>query len=118
MMPSYGATPVMRDDYRCLICRQKDAFHCEHDTPYRDRFLDDKGRERRQSNNDTGPKPNPSNQRAQQNLTTNTKTATSNPAGARQATTRTQQPTAVANRNTPTNQKPNDPKKTKSCVIL
>lgn len=28
-----------RDDLRCTLCRQRDAFHCEHDTPYRDIYL-------------------------------------------------------------------------------
>ena len=28
-----------RDDFRCGLCRQKGAFHCEHDTPYRDQYL-------------------------------------------------------------------------------
>ncbi len=28
-----------RTDFRCLLCRRKNAFHCEHDTPYRDRYL-------------------------------------------------------------------------------
>ena len=29
----------VRDDFRCGLCRQKNAFHCEHDTPYRDQYL-------------------------------------------------------------------------------
>jgi hypothetical protein len=33
-----GFAPV-RDDFRCGVCRQKNVFHCEHDTPYRDRYL-------------------------------------------------------------------------------
>jgi hypothetical protein len=33
-----GLAPV-RDDFRCSLCRQKNAFHCEHDTPYRDQLL-------------------------------------------------------------------------------
>ena len=28
-----------RNDFRCAVCRQKNAFHCEHDTPYRDQYL-------------------------------------------------------------------------------
>ncbi|CAF0925973.1 unnamed protein product [Rotaria sordida] len=28
-----------REDFRCGVCRQKGAFHCEHDTPYRDIYL-------------------------------------------------------------------------------
>lgn len=28
-----------RNDFRCGLCRQKNAFHCEHDTPYRDQYL-------------------------------------------------------------------------------
>lgn len=28
-----------RTDFRCGLCRQKGAFHCEHDTPYRDQYL-------------------------------------------------------------------------------
>jgi hypothetical protein len=30
---------AVRDDFRCSLCRQKSAFHCEHDTPYRDQIL-------------------------------------------------------------------------------
>ncbi|CAF0942807.1 unnamed protein product [Rotaria sp. Silwood1] len=33
---SYSDT---REDFRCGLCRQKGAFHCEHDTPYRDIYL-------------------------------------------------------------------------------
>ncbi|CAF1459816.1 unnamed protein product [Adineta ricciae] len=29
----------MRTDFRCAICQRKNVFHCEHDTPHRDRFL-------------------------------------------------------------------------------
>ncbi len=28
-----------RTDFRCVLCRRMNAFHCEHDTPYRDRYL-------------------------------------------------------------------------------
>jgi len=28
-----------RTDFRCGICQRKDAFHCEHATPYRDQYL-------------------------------------------------------------------------------
>jgi uncharacterized cupredoxin-like copper-binding protein len=28
-----------RGDFRCGICQQKNVFHCEHDTPYRDQYL-------------------------------------------------------------------------------
>ena len=38
-MASYGGVPGIRDDFRCLVCRQKSVFHCEHDTPYRDQYL-------------------------------------------------------------------------------
>jgi hypothetical protein len=31
--------PPTRDDFRCFVCRNKEAFHCEHDTPYRDQYL-------------------------------------------------------------------------------
>jgi hypothetical protein len=30
---------AMRYDFRCNLCRVKNVFHCEHDTPYRDQFL-------------------------------------------------------------------------------
>ena len=32
-------SPMMRYDFRCNLCRIKNVFHCEHDTPYRDQFL-------------------------------------------------------------------------------
>jgi len=35
-----------RSDYRCSICRQKNVFNCEHNTPYRDQFLDTYGQEK------------------------------------------------------------------------
>lgn len=38
-MPTYSGAPSVRDDFRCEPCRQKNAFHCEHDTPYRDQLL-------------------------------------------------------------------------------
>jgi hypothetical protein len=31
--------PPERTDLRCAVCRQKNTFHCEHDTPYRDIYL-------------------------------------------------------------------------------
>jgi hypothetical protein len=31
--------PPTRDDFRCFVCRNKEVFHCEHDTPYRDQYL-------------------------------------------------------------------------------
>jgi hypothetical protein len=31
--------PETRSDFRCLLCRRQNVFHCEHDTPYRDRYL-------------------------------------------------------------------------------
>ncbi len=30
---------TLRDDFRCSLCQRKNAFHCEHDTPYRDQLL-------------------------------------------------------------------------------
>jgi hypothetical protein len=38
-MPVYSDRPAVREDFRCGLCRQKNVFHCEHDTPYRDRYL-------------------------------------------------------------------------------
>ena len=38
-MATFYGLPSVRDDFRCSICRQKNAFHCEHDTPYRDQLL-------------------------------------------------------------------------------
>lgn len=38
-MPSFNGLPAVRDDFRCSLCRHKHAFHCEHDTPYRDQLL-------------------------------------------------------------------------------
>lgn len=38
-MHGTAALPVLRDDFRCSLCRQKNAFHCEHDTPYRDQLI-------------------------------------------------------------------------------
>ena len=31
--------PQTRSDFRCVLCQRKNVFHCEHDTPYRDRYL-------------------------------------------------------------------------------
>lgn len=39
----------IRTDFRCAICRRKNTFHCEHDTPIRDQFL---GANEQLSNND------------------------------------------------------------------
>lgn len=38
-MDSFGGLAPVRDDFRCYVCRRKHAFHCEHDTPYRDQML-------------------------------------------------------------------------------
>ena len=38
-MANFSGLANVRDDFRCSLCRQKSAFHCEHDTPYRDRLL-------------------------------------------------------------------------------
>lgn len=38
-MPTYSTMAAVRDDFRCSLCRQKNTFHCEHDTPYRDQLL-------------------------------------------------------------------------------
>lgn len=39
-MRQYRSVPQnIRDDFRCAVCRRKSAFHCEHDTPYRDELL-------------------------------------------------------------------------------
>jgi hypothetical protein len=38
-MATYSGLATVRDDFRCSLCRQKNAFHCEHDTPYRDQLL-------------------------------------------------------------------------------
>ena len=38
-MATYSGLASVRDDFRCSLCRQKNAFHCEHDTPYRDHIL-------------------------------------------------------------------------------
>ncbi|CAF1277652.1 unnamed protein product [Adineta ricciae] len=46
-MALQSGSPSVRDDYRCSICRQQNAFRCEHDTRYRDQFLDNFGQENR-----------------------------------------------------------------------
>ena len=38
-MATFSGLAPVRDDFRCSLCRQKNAFHCEHDTPYRDQLL-------------------------------------------------------------------------------
>jgi len=38
-MATFFGLPPVRDDFRCSLCRQKNTFHCEHDTPYRDQLL-------------------------------------------------------------------------------
>jgi hypothetical protein len=38
-MATFSGLPGVRDDFRCSLCRQKNTFHCEHDTPYRDQLL-------------------------------------------------------------------------------
>jgi hypothetical protein len=38
-MATHSGLASVRDDFRCSVCRQKNAFHCEHDTPYRDQLL-------------------------------------------------------------------------------
>jgi hypothetical protein len=45
-MATFSDSVQGRSDYRCSICRQKSAFHCEHNTPYRDQFLDTYGQEK------------------------------------------------------------------------
>lgn len=46
-MTLQSGTTSVRDDYRCHMCRQQNAFRCEHDTRYRDQFLDNFGQENR-----------------------------------------------------------------------
>lgn len=38
-MATFSSYSAVRDDFRCSLCRQKNTFHCEHDTPYRDQLL-------------------------------------------------------------------------------
>jgi len=38
-MATFSGLAVVRDDFRCSLCQRKNAFHCEHDTPYRDQLL-------------------------------------------------------------------------------
>ncbi|CAF3364411.1 unnamed protein product [Rotaria socialis] len=38
-MAVYSGLASVRDDFRCSLCQQKNTFHCEHDTPYRDQLL-------------------------------------------------------------------------------
>ncbi len=38
-MATFSTFAPVRDDFRCSLCRQKNTFHCEHDTPYRDQLL-------------------------------------------------------------------------------
>jgi len=38
-MATFSGLAPVRDDFRCSLCRRKNAFHCEHDTPYRDQLL-------------------------------------------------------------------------------
>lgn len=114
-MPSYGGVQTVRDDYRCLMCRQKDVFHCEHDTPYRDRFLLAKEQERRESNRNNaattgqvtnrGPANNPNGG------------TTNNTAGGRGLNGQNLQRTP-GNKTSTTGPKTDDQKKKKSCVIL
>ncbi|CAF0948422.1 unnamed protein product [Adineta ricciae] len=44
-MALQSGSPSVRDDYRCHTCRQQNVFRCEHDTRYRDQFLDNFGEE-------------------------------------------------------------------------
>lgn len=116
-MPSYGGTTTMRGDYRCLICRQKDVFHCEHDTPYRDRFLVDKELERNQSDSNSGSKRNQQSQGTQPNPSKDPKAAPIKTVVLGAGNTRKQQ-LPVTTQTTTTNKTPNDKKDKKSCVIL
>ncbi|CAF0944402.1 unnamed protein product [Adineta steineri] len=39
-MATFSGKRIQQEDFRCAICRQKNVFHCEHNTPYRDQFRD------------------------------------------------------------------------------
>ncbi|CAF1590216.1 unnamed protein product, partial [Didymodactylos carnosus] len=39
MAVAYNNNLPIREDFRCALCRQKNVFHCEHDTKYRDQIL-------------------------------------------------------------------------------
>ena len=61
-MDSFGGMAPVRDDFRCSVCQRKHAFHCEHDTPYRDQILGtyDRGENSmRSSNSQRRPKGKP-----------------------------------------------------------
>jgi hypothetical protein len=45
-MATFAGLAPVRDDFRCSLCRQKNVFHCEHDTPYRDQLLGMYGQEK------------------------------------------------------------------------
>lgn len=68
-MDSFGGLAPVRDDFRCAVCQRKHAFHCEHDTPYRDQILGtyDRGQSQPRSSNS---------RRATQRTSTTTTTTT------------------------------------------
>jgi hypothetical protein len=49
-MPIHDSLSFVRGDFRCGVCQRKNAFHCEHETPYRDKYLDFDTDERSQTN--------------------------------------------------------------------
>ena len=52
-MATLSGSTQERSDLRCSLCRQKNAFHCEHNTPYRDQFLDGYGQEKPHNQRDS-----------------------------------------------------------------
>ena len=53
-MSTYIGSASVREDFRCLLCRQRNVFHCEHDTPYRDQYLGATDQERLEMNPTSG----------------------------------------------------------------
>ncbi|CAF2510389.1 unnamed protein product [Rotaria sp. Silwood2] len=101
-----------RGDFRCGLCRQKGAFHCEHDTPYRDIYLGtfDPNLLRNISINAEKPK---NGTRMHNNLTSNSMHSN---AGAQYQQGKRLNNTSPPNKNTM--KQTEQDKKSKSCTIL
>ena len=129
-MAAFNGSTSMRGDFRCSLCQQRNVFHCEHDTPYRDQYLGSTDQERLQSNATSGRR------EAQTNATTassgrdayrnaNNHSSTSNHAttsngagGGRVVDTRNQQGSKLKQNTTDKAKAEEEQKKKKSCVIL
>jgi hypothetical protein len=127
-MATFSGLAVVRDDFRCSLCQRKNAFHCEHDTPYRDQLLGtyDQEKPRMSASNSRRESHRTSSHIHNNNLSnhnTQQKVTTGKNAGAPYQHGRKSETSTVSHTNTNPNSSDyvkthEQKKKNKSCVIL